>query len=124
MIACNLLFVINISSFHCCNLEVITSRCKIGCHWLFRLQRLKKILFLHNGECELFFKLFASLRGRHLKGKGNSLSLPFQTPATQASYLLAINKENFRKQRPCVSSSFIIFAVGCTNLTFKGNMRQ
>ena len=40
------------------------------------------------------------------------------------SYLLAINKENFRKKRPCVSSSFIIFAVGCINLTFRGNMRQ
>ena len=73
MIACSLLFVINISRFHCCDLEVITSRCKIGCHWLFRLQRLKKILFQHNGECELFFKLFFTLRGRRLKGKGKGV---------------------------------------------------
>ena len=96
MIACNLLFVINISSFHCCDLEVITSRCKIGCHWLFRLQRLKKIYCSCIMENASFF----------------------------LSYLLAINKENFRKKRPCVSSSFIIFAVGCINLTFRGNMRQ
>ena len=41
------------------------------------------------------------------------------------SYLLAINKENFRKRGPCASSFFfLIFAVGCINLTFRANMRQ
>ena len=76
MIACRLLFVINISRFHYSDLEVITSRCKRGYHWLFRLQRLKKILFLDNGGGELFFELFVGHQQRELQ-KTESLCKQF-----------------------------------------------